>query len=181
VVAAGEAERRMLERDLHDGAQQRLVAFAFSLGIARRHAAPERAAALELARGQVLEALAELRELAHGLYPVALGEAGLPAAVESLSDRRPGLRADLPPERFAPAVEETAYFTIATLTDLWTPLPVTLTAGRDEGTLVLDLRTPGRAPTGIVDIEDRVGALGGALAVAAANGATHVRLELPCA
>jgi hypothetical protein len=57
----------------------------------------------------------------------------------------------------------------------------TLAAGRDEGTLVLDLRTPGRAPTGIVDLEDRVGALGGALAIDGPKGATHVRLELPCA
>jgi signal transduction histidine kinase len=182
VVAAGEAERRLLERDLHDGAQQRLVAFAFSLGIARRHAAPERAAALELARGEVLEALAELRELAHGLYPVALGEAGLPAAIESLSDRRPGLHADLPPERFPPAVEETAYFAIASLTDLWSPLPVTLTAAREDARLILELRTPGRAPAGIVDIEDRLGALGGSLAVDGRSSATtHVRLELPCA
>jgi signal transduction histidine kinase len=181
VVAAGEAERRLLERDLHDGAQQRLVAFAFSLGIARRQAAPERAAALEQARSAVLAALAELRELAHGLYPVALAEAGLPAAVESLRDRRPGLRADLPAERFPPAVEETAYFAIASLTDLWTPLPVTLAAARDDGRLVLELRSPGRAPIGIVDIEDRVGALGGALAIDGANRATQVRLELPCA
>jgi signal transduction histidine kinase len=182
VVAAGEAERRLLERDLHDGAQQRLVAFAFSLGIARRHAAPERAAALELARAEVLEALAELREIAHGLYPVALGDAGLAAALESLSDRRPGLRSDLPPGRFPPAVEETAYFAIASLTDLWSPLPVALTAASDDGRLVLDLRTPGQAPAGIVDLEDRVGALGGSLAIdGRSNGATHVRLELPCA
>jgi signal transduction histidine kinase len=182
VAAAGEAERRLLERDLHDGAQQQLVAFAFSLGIARRHAALERASALELARGEVLEALAELRELAHGLYPVALSEAGLPAAVESLGDRRPGLHAELPPERFPPAVEETAYFAIASLTDQWSPMPVTLTAARDDGRLVLELRTPGRAPAEIVDIEDRVGALGGTLAVnGRSNTTTQVRLELPCA
>ena len=182
VVAAAEAERRLLERDLHDGAQQRLVAFAFALGIARRHAAPGRAAALERAQREVKEALAELRELAHGLYPVALAEAGLAAAVESLSDRRPGLRAaGLPVERFVPAVEETAYFAIASLAEQWSPEPIGLTSARDGERLVIDLRTSAPPPADLVHVEDRVGALGGALAVGHAPGVeTRVTVELPC-
>jgi signal transduction histidine kinase len=182
VVAAGEAERRLLERDLHDGAQQRLVAFAFALGIARQHARPEHCAALERAQREVQEALAELRELAHGLYPVALADAGLAAAIESLGDRRAGLRtAGLPEERFAPAIEETAYLAIANLADHWSPEPVTLNAARDDGRLVIDLRTPARPPADIMDLEDRVGALGGCLIVGdRSDGQTHVRVQLPC-
>ena len=182
IVAAAEAERRQLERDLHDGAQQRLVALAFALGAARRHAAPDRAAALETAHAQVLEALAELRALAHGLYPVALSEAGLGAAVESLSDRRPGLHAVVPSERFPPPVEETAYFAVATLTDAASPLPVTLVAEREDGRLIVDIRAAQFPPTGLVDIEDRVGALGGSVLVdGGTSGPVHVHLELPCA
>ena len=183
VVATGEAERRLLERDLHDGAQQRLAALAFALGIARRHARPDHVATVERAQAEVHEALAELRELAHGLYPVALAEAGLAAAVESLGDRRAGLRtAGLPAERFPPAVEETAYLAIANLADHWSPHPVALAAARDGERLVVDLRTPARPPADVVEIEDRVGALGGRLVVNdPSNGSTHVRVELPCA
>jgi signal transduction histidine kinase len=183
VAAAAEAERRLLERDLHDGAQQRLVAFSFGLGVARRHAAPQRAAMLARAQREVQEALAELRELAHGLYPVALADAGLAAAAESLSDRRPGLRAlSMPSQRFAPAVEETAYFAIAAMADEWSPEPVGLTASADGERLVVDLRTPARPPADLVGLEDRVGAVGGTLTVGEGTaGETRVRVELPCA
>lgn len=183
VAAAGEAERRLLERDLHDGAQQGLVAFAFSLGIARRHAAPDQVRTLEHANREVHEALAELRELAHGLYPVALADAGLSAAIESLRDRRPGLSAAaLPVDRFAPAVEETAYLAVASLADAWSPVPVTIAAVREGERLVIDLRAPAPRPADLVEVQDRVGALGGSLAVdAAASGQTSVRVELPCA
>ena len=183
LVAAGEAERRLLERDLHDGAQQGLVAFAFSLGIARRHAAPDLVVTMDHAAREVHDALAELRELAHGLYPVALAEAGLAAAVESLGDRRPGLRASsMPAERFAPAVEETAYFVIAGMADQWSPQPVELDAVADTACLVLELHAPAGPPSDLVDVEDRVGALGGTLAVEAQpSGHTRVRVELPCA
>ena len=183
VVAAGEAERRLLERDLHDGAQQRLVAFAFALGIARQHAAPERLAALADAQREVQAALAELRELAHGLYPVALSDGGLAVAIESLKDRRPGLRTNgLPADRFLSTVEETAYFAIASLADHWAPQPVVLRAARDRQRLVIELRAPARPPADLVDVEDRIGALGGTLVVTEEpSDQTHVRVELPCA
>jgi signal transduction histidine kinase len=182
VAAAGEAERRLLERDLHDGAQQRLVAFAFALGVARQHAPPASAAAIEGAHHEVNEALAELRDVAHGLYPVALAEAGLAAAIESLGDRRPGLRAaGVPSERFAPAVEEAAYLTVASLADQWSPKRVALTASRGDGRLVLELTADARPPEDVVGIEDRVGALGGTLSVTGRPpGQTRVRVELPC-
>ena len=121
--------------------------------------------------------------MAHGLYPVALADAGLAAAVESLSDRRPGLRApDVPAGRFAPAVEETAYLAIASLADHWSPQPVALKVARIGERLVIDLRTPARPPADILDIEDRVGALDGSLAIDdRAAGQTHVMVQLPCA
>jgi signal transduction histidine kinase len=183
VVAAGEAERRLLERDLHDGAQQRLVAFAFALGIARQRVAPERSAALAGAQREVQAALAELRELAHGLYPVALADAGLAVAIESLKDRRPGLRTNrLPAGRFLPAIEETAYFAIARLADHWEPQPLTLAAARDGQRLIIDLHAQARPPADLVDVEDRVGALDGTLVVKEkSSDDTHVRVELPCA
>ena len=182
IAAAGEAERRRLERDLHDGAQQRLVAFAFALGVARRRAAPDRAVALERAQRAVQEALGELRELAHGLYPVALGDAGLAAAVESLSDRRPGLRASsVPVDRFAPAIEETAYFAIATMADHWSPASMTVRAAVDGERLVLELLAAAAPPTDLVGVEDRVGALGGSVAVdTGPTGESRVEVGLPC-
>jgi signal transduction histidine kinase len=181
VVAAAEAERRLLERDLHDGAQQRLVAFAFDLGLARQHAAPEPAVRLEHAQREVQGVLAALREVAHGLYPVALSEAGLAAAVESLGDRRAGLRArDIPTERFAPAVEEAAYVAIAGVAEQCAPAPLQVAAALDGERLVIDMRSPAATPTDVVDIEDRVGALGGSMS-AAPGADTHVTVELPCA
>jgi signal transduction histidine kinase len=140
-------------------------------------------ARLERAQREVQHALDELRELAHGLYPVALAEAGLAAAIESLSDRRPALRATgLPAERFAPAIEETAYFAIATLAEQWSPEPITVAARREGQRLVLDLRASAAVPDDLVSIEDRVGALEGALTVDAPGPRqTKVRVQLPCA
>jgi hypothetical protein len=183
VTAASEAQRRLLERDLHDGAQQQLAAFTFPVGLARSRVAPGLDGRLEQAQREVQHALQELRELAHGLYPVALGEAGLAAAVESLADRRPGLRPlRLPVGRFAPTVEETAYFVIAALADHWSPQPVTVAAVRDGQRLVLDVNATAPAPGDLVAIEDRLGALDGALIIEQPElGRTHFTGELPCA
>lgn len=182
VTAASEAERRLLERDLHDGAQQQLAAFTFAVGLARSRVAPGLDARLEQAQREVQHALEELRELAHGLYPVALGDAGLAAAVESLADRRPGLRPlRLPAGRLAPTVEETAYFVIAALADHWSPQPVTVAAVRDGQRLVLDVNAAAPAPGDLVAIEDRLGALDGALIIEQPEpGRTRVTAELPC-
>ena len=102
IVEAGDAERRRLERDLHDGAQQRLVVLSFALRLLR---AARRAGgrALDAAERELRGALAELRELAHGIYPAVLADEGLAAALEALAEARP--RADarsapLPDERF---------------------------------------------------------------------------------
>jgi signal transduction histidine kinase len=183
VTAASEAERRLLERDLHDGAQQQLAAFTFAVGLARNRVPPPLDGRLEPAQREVQHALNELRELAHGLYPVALAEAGLAAAIESLSDRRPGLRpVRLPTGRYSRAVEETAYFVIAGLADHWSPQPVTVNAVRDGERLVLDMQAATSAPADLVAIEDRLSALDGTLSVQQSQGGpTRVTAEFPCA
>jgi signal transduction histidine kinase len=119
VVAAGDAERKRLERDLHDGAQQRLVSLTLALRLARTKLGadgdPDVALSLDQASGEAKAALAELRELARGIHPQILTEAGLEAALQSLADRSPldvslesGTR-----ERFSAAVEGAAYFVVS--------------------------------------------------------------------
>ena len=183
VSAASEAERRLLERDLHDGAQARIAAFTFAAAVAAHRVAPPLATRLERARQEVQHALDELREIAQGLYPVALAEAGLAAAIESLSDRRSALTAaGLPSGRLAPALEETAYFAIATLAEQWSPHPVKVVAARDHRCLTLDVSAPTRPPEDLIAIDDRLAAVDGTLTInALAPELTRVRIELPCA
>ncbi len=117
IVEAGDAERRRVERDLHDGAQQRMVTLALELAMLRDRAAsdPAMAASLDEAAAELKQAIAELRELARGIHPAILTEEGLPAAVEALADRSSLLvrvRADFD-ERLPGPVEATAYFVVA--------------------------------------------------------------------
>ncbi len=115
IVEAGDSARRRIERDLHDGAQQRLLTLSYELRLARAaaEAAGDIRLAAELAASseEVQAALEELRELAHGIYPVILTEAGLGPALETLADGAP-LPVEvgkLPGERFPAAVERAAY------------------------------------------------------------------------
>ncbi|MGZ9276898.1 MAG: histidine kinase [Candidatus Limnocylindrales bacterium] len=119
IVAAGDAERRRVERDLHDGAQQRLVSLTLALRLARQRvgddADPELRLSLEQASAEARSALSELRELARGIHPQILTEAGLGSAIQSLADRSSvdvvvQLGTD---ERFSPSVEASAYFVIS--------------------------------------------------------------------
>jgi signal transduction histidine kinase len=89
IVAAGDAERRRLERDLHDGAQQRLVTLSVALGLEASRADTAAADVLARAQDEVEQAIAELRELARGIHPTLLRDEGLPAAVEALARRAP--------------------------------------------------------------------------------------------
>jgi hypothetical protein len=93
------------------------------------------------------------------------------------------VRADgLPDERFAPAVEEAAYLAIANLADQWAPAPLAVSAAREGERLVVDVRTPAGSHPDVVEAEDRVGALGGSVAVRLVpHGGTRVTVELPCA
>jgi len=197
VVAAGDAERRRLERNLHDGAQQRLVTLALGLRIADRliDKDPEAAhAALKRVSDELTESLAELRELARGLHPAVLSDHGLEPAIHSLMQRAPlpvELTCDVA-ERLSPALEVAAYYVIAeSLTNVAKYAQAThasvevralgdrlLIAVTDDGVGGAD-RGSG---SGLLGLEDRVAALGGRLHVESPPGqGTSVRADVPIA
>jgi signal transduction histidine kinase len=180
IVDTADAERRRLERDLHDGAQQRLVGLSLSL---RLLASRVPAAQLDRADEELRLAIAELRELAHGIFPAVLGDEGLAAAVEALAEeaRVPLRIGALAEGRFAPAVETAAY-TIVSEVVRTAASPVDVRTERRGTALAVELRAPALDGIDIVGLEDRIGALDGTLTVArAADGHVHVHAELPCA
>jgi signal transduction histidine kinase len=168
IVAAGDAERRRLERDLHDGAQQRLVA----VGLALRMLAPS--PQVDSAQAALQETIAELRAVAHGIFPAVLADEGLAAAIEALADDEPLRVGTLPRERMPPPVESAAYFVVAEAVRRAGAAQVS--AARRDGLLVVDV-TADHVPEPLADLEDRVGAADGTLEV---DGRT-LRVELPCA
>jgi len=188
----GYEERRKLERDLHDGAQQRLLAVAFELRAAQLNGERDRldesvAAAVDALQSAVLE----LRELANGLHPAVLQDGGIAAAMEDLAGRFPvTLVLDGVDGRFPPAVEATAWFlaceavTNAVKHAAAERITVELTAG--DGTLRVSVRDDGvggadPAGSGLRGLADRVEAVGGRLSVRSAPGAgTSLTGVLPC-
>jgi signal transduction histidine kinase len=186
IVESGDAERRRLERDLHDGAQQQLVALSYDLRLARAGAAADGAAEvarmLDAAGDETAAALEELRELAHGIYPAILTEAGLAPALEALADEAPlPVELDeLAPERQPPAVETTAYVTVAEAIEdaARRDAPfLSVRVERTDGRLLITTNDEGRPRTGhLAHLADRVGALGGTLEL----GDTTLRAEIPC-
>jgi signal transduction histidine kinase len=187
IVAAGDAERRRLERDLHDGAQQRLVALSLSLRLARSNlepsATPDLLPRIDQAQGELRVALGELRELAHGIFPAVLADEGLTAAVEALAEDAPvPIRITaLPEERLAPMVETAAYFVVSEVVNRSGESPVTVGATRRDGHLVVEIEIDAGGPQELVDLEDRVGALDGRLEIQhEAGGRVSIRAEIPC-
>jgi signal transduction histidine kinase len=191
-------ERRRLERDLHDGAQQRLVALSLQLGLARRNldAGDGRAAVvmLDAAREELARALEELRELARGIHPAVLTDRGLQAALEALADRAPlPVSLDqMPAERLPAPVEAAAYFVVAeALTNVakYAGASSAEVRIRRNGTYavveVSDDGVGGADPavgTGLRGLADRLAALDGRLEVHSPPGAgTTVKAEVPCA
>ena len=179
IVATADAERRALERDLHDGAQQRLVAVALAIRLARRQIAGgdgELDARLGVAEDGVRAAVVELREVAHGLFPAVLADEGLRAALEELSEHTPRLvPLTLPAGRFPDGVEAAAYF--ATVESLrLAEREVTVDAVAENGCLRLVICAGTALDEAMTQISDRVGAVGGAAAVEGAE----LRLEMPC-
>ena len=184
IVATGDAERRRLERNLHDGAQQRIVGLALALRLARARAGNNAAVArLDAANEELGRALAELRELARGIYPAVLADEGLAAALEALAER-PEPRLDVlaaPDERLPPEVEAAAYFVVSELARRSGAGRVTVAARRDNGLLLVDVGLDAEAPVRLTDLEDRVGALDGRLAVRSGGAGSSVHVEVPCA
>ena len=180
IVAAADAQRRALERDLHDGAQQRLVAVALAIRLARHRIAaddPALDAQLAAAEARVRAAVVELRDVAHGLFPTVLADEGLRAALDELSEHAPRLvpRA-LPAGRFPVEVESAAYFAAVEALRL-AEHEVTVDAVAENGHLRLVIGTGTALDAAMIQIRDRVGAVGGT--VAARDG--ELRLEMPCA
>ena len=187
IVEAADATRRGLERDLHDGAQQRLLALSYDVRVARAGVEGDGRAklvsTLDAAADEIEAALEELRDLAHGIYPAILTEAGLGPALATLADAAP-----LPVELGNPSsdrpplgVERTAYVIVDHAIDdaaargaSWLAVKI-----RHDADRLLVATDDDGAPrsTRFVHLADRVGALGGSLDV----GATTLRAEIPCA
>jgi signal transduction histidine kinase len=192
IVAAADDERRRVVRDLHDGAQQRLVHTTFTLRMAREALeGQDRAAALlDEALDDVERATDELRELAQGILPAVLTHGGLRAAAEALGRRTPAtVEMDVTSERLAPAVEATAYFVVAeSLTNVAKHARAHLarvTARVEGGALRIVVRDDGvggarPAGGGLVGLADRLAALGGELRVESpVGGGTLVAADIP--
>jgi signal transduction histidine kinase len=190
LVEAGDSERRRVERDLHDGAQQRLVALALRLQTARA-TTPEAAELLDAATIELQMAVAEVRDLARGLHPPILGELGLAAAVDALAERTPiPVAVDIPDRRFPPAVEATTYYVVAeAITNVARysearTVRVTTTVADDRlVTVVSDDGRGGADPSrgsGLLGLADRVAAARGRFEVHSPLGAgTTVTVDLP--
>ncbi|WP_406445986.1 sensor domain-containing protein [Streptomyces sp. NBC_00631] len=194
LVDAFEAERRRIERDLHDGAQQRLVALSMTLGLARLDAPPGPLAdQLAKAQREAGEALAELRGIVHGIHPKVLADHGLEAAVADAADRTAvpvdvGFRL---PVRLPESVEAAAYFVVrealANVDRHSGAGRAEVTGGHRDGRLHLEVRDDGRggadaaAGTGLTGLADRVSVLDGRLSLSSPpGGPTLLRVELPC-
>jgi signal transduction histidine kinase len=196
LVEAGDAERRRLERDLHDGAQQRLVTLSLALGMARDRAAeadPELGSLIESASKEAREALTELRELARGIHPAVLTETGLTGAIQALVERSPVATTitAVPHQRYPAAIEATAYFVVSEA------LANVAKHARADGAQVMIRKFPGRllvevsddgaggarseGGSGLRGLADRVASVGGVLRVdSPPGGGTRLEADIPC-
>ena len=198
IVTAGDEERRKIERNLHDGAQQRLVALALELRIAQRQLGagnPELEAVLAGAVSELQVAVEELRELARGLHPAVLTEEGLGGALESLAARTrlPVRIESAPAERLPDEIEAAAYFVaceaIANAVKHADATQIRVSAQRHNGRLVIEVEDDGiggahenSGGSGLRGLLDRVEAHGGTLRIESEFGeGTRVIGELPCA
>ncbi|MFB9350986.1 sensor histidine kinase [Streptomyces heliomycini] len=195
LVEAFEAERRRIERDLHDGAQQRLVALTMTLGLARLDAPPGPLAdRLARAHDEAGRALRELRELIHGIHPQVLADYGLGAAVADAADRSAvPVDVDLElPGRLPTPVEAAAYFVVcealANVARHSGASRARVDGGHRDGRLLLEVRDDGRggaragAGSGLTGLADRVSVLDGRLTLSSpVGGPTLLRVEIPCA
>ncbi|MEO3799418.1 sensor histidine kinase [Nonomuraea sp. B1E8] len=195
LLDAFETERRRIERDLHDGAQQRLVALSMRLGLARLDLPLDSPAADELAQAheEAQRALAELRELIRGVHPQVLTDRGLAAAVRDVAGRSPvPVDVNVRSPRLPDAVEATAYYVVAeALANVAKHSRASRARvhGRLVGdVLVVEIRDDGvggadpASGTGMVGLADRVSAVGGRLALSSpAGGPTTMSVEIPCA
>ncbi|GAA3415097.1 sensor histidine kinase [Streptosporangium vulgare] len=193
LVSAFEAERRRIERDLHDGAQQRLVSLTMTLGLARITRGDETAELVGRAHEQAKLALAEIRDLIRGIHPQILTDRGLPAAVADVADRSP-----VPvevvmtlPARLPEVVEATAYFVVcealANVARHSEARRATVTGRMDGARLVVEIGDDGVGGadavkgSGLAGLADRVSVVDGRLVLSSPpGGPTLLRVEIPC-
>ena len=194
LVRTGDETRRRLERNLHDGAQQRLVSVALTLRLARGRLGPDSQAAAELldeASRELDTGLQELREIARGLHPAILTDRGLHQALETLAARVPvPLEIDAPDERLPGHIEAAIYYIVSeALTNVARHADAgeaSVTIRRDEGIVRCEVRDDGRGGadisrgTGILGLRDRAEAAGGTLTLTSPpSGGTIVAAALP--
>ncbi|MFE1288830.1 histidine kinase [Streptomyces sp. NPDC058751] len=195
LVDAFEVERRRIERDLHDGAQQRLVTLSMKLGLAELDLPPDSLAAQQVreARSQAKQALKELRELIHNIHPQVLTDRGLEPAVQDIAGRSVvPVEVDIVlPERLFAQVESTAYFVVCeALANVAKHSKATRAWVRGrlgDGKLVVEIRDDGvggadtEAGTGLIGITDRLAVLNGRMFLySPVGGPTVLRVEIPC-
>jgi signal transduction histidine kinase len=196
IVAAGDAERRRLERNLHDGAQQRLVSIALHLRLieSKIHTDPDAAAQYVVQVGEELnEALKELRELARGIHPAILSDRGLGPALEAVAARSPvPVKLSAPVERMPAPVEAAIYYVVsealANVAKYAQASNVTVEVARADGHAVVAVADDGvggadvGGGSGLRGLGDRVAALDGSLNVDSAPlGGTRIHAVIPCA
>jgi signal transduction histidine kinase len=197
IVAAGDEQRRRIERDLHDGAQQRLVALALDLKRAQGNldgrAAPDVERLLAAAADEVKVAVEELRQLASGIHPGILTQGGLSVALAALANKAPvPVAVDANLDRLQPEIESTAYFVASeALTNVAKHARASSASIRacvESGKLVIEVSDNGvggaaaDGGTGLRGLADRVEAQGGRLRIESpAGGGTRVKGEIPCA
>ena len=194
IIAAADSERRRLERDLHDGAQQRLVAVALNLRIARERMArgDDALDLVTMAGDEAQRAIGELRDLARGIHPAVLTERGLGPALRDVAGRCtvPVDVLEWPDERFPPTVEATAYFVaseaLTNVAKYAEASEATVAVRREDDRLVVEVTDDGRGGadpsrgSGLRGLSDRIAALDGSLEVDSPVGeGTRVRAELP--
>ncbi|GAA2394599.1 histidine kinase [Catellatospora methionotrophica] len=197
LVDAFDAERRRIERDLHDGAQHRLTSLTLQLGVARLDLADDTpaAAALDRATTEAKDLMVLLRDLVHGISPQTLADLGLPAALRDLAERSPlDVTVTVAPQvadRYPARVENTAYFVaseaLGNVAKHARTGAAAIRLARHGDLLVVEVRDEGAGGadpmrgTGLTGLADRVAAVGGRLLLSSpAGGPTLVRVELPC-
>jgi signal transduction histidine kinase len=194
LVSAGDEERRRLERNLHDGAQQRLVSLSLSLRLAQAKliSNPERAQELLTeAKVELDVALEELRELARGIHPAVLTERGLGPALQTLADRAPlPVELELVPERLPRSVEAAAYYVVsealANVAKYAHASEVTVSIAQENGSAVVEVADDGIGGadplrgSGLRGLTDRIEALDGTLVVDSRPGeGTRIHAQIP--
>ncbi len=183
LVAESDAERRRLERDLHDGAQQRLVGLTLAARLMRseleREGSTDLAGRIAAAEAELRHVVDDVRNLASGLHPAVLTDYGLAAAVRALAETStvPVRLVDATDERFSTAAETTAFLVVAEAAKIGS---VSVTVARRDADLVVEVDAAG-VPPRLVYLEDRVAVSNGTLTIESTDAGARVRVVIPCA